>query len=1153
MGRRFFIRLLGKPEFLYDGAPWAMSVLPRAIPLLANLVLRPGTHVSRAHLVSLMWPDELESSARANLRRHVYRLMNAMPPTEGEPWFLATNTTLAWNAKADAAIDVMEFESMAAAGGAAEEAFALYRGDFMASYDEDEWIYAERERLRSLALALGFEIAAHARVAHDYERAGATAERMLEIDPWREDALRALMSVRYEAGDRSGALAIFERFAARLHAELRVEAMPETLSLRDAITANLRLPESGSGTQTRDASPSVRGVKLPFVGREDEMETLRAAWMRAATKRGGCIFVSGEPGIGKSRVASELALMVEAQGGRSLFGTTSEPERAPYQALSDALVAGLPYLVHDELDSVWLSVLAGIVPEILTVRPDLVAAEPLEPKRAAVRVHEAFVRVFEAMARTRPLVLVLEDLHWAHAETMEAISLIARRAGGLPLLLIATYRADSVPPAHPLRAVRRALQQERRAGAIALSRLRARDVERLIASMPSGAAVPGELAAPIFARSEGNPLFAWQLVRTFLEQGALPDSQTDVGGVLETIGARIERLDAHVHAVADVASAVGRSFSAEIVAEAGEWPGDAVLDALGQLMDRHLVRESSVPGFEYEFTHGLISDAIYALSPQDLRPGRHARIAGALEREFADRGSADATIARHWKLSGDRERAAIKYAQAARATLDLYARDEAIGHAREALSLMDGDARQRFDVLRTLVAAEEHYAPVERWHRDLSEMEDVAEALDDERQFVALDAREHYYSQTGDRASQRDTIDAMLALADRAKRQDWQAAALDSLGLLHVGLGAFHEACEAFDRALAIASGLAGERLISRIRQHLIQVLVRSSRFDRALAELEVQRARCLADGSVEERLNLLWAESALLNAMEDSEGVDRVAREMLEIGERFGDTETMAKAYWFLGSANVLRRDYARTRRHLYKAAELFERLQQPQSLAATYINIGVDELEHGLLDPAVENFTRGAGYAQQTGARNVVGFAWGNAAETELIRGNIPAAFDLATRALETARPTGDERLIALTLGVMGSVRAAMGDYELAVQLIEESLSARSRMGAKSSLVEDLRALVDVLAEMPERRTEFEATARELRECFDAEPKQKHPVRVCLTLARVATALGRDDEARAYVERGRRALAAELAEIADSQARAAYATLPWNRDIVA
>ena len=1147
MGHRFFIRLFGKPEYLYDGAPWKMSLLPRAIPLLANLVLRPGTHVLRSHLAALMWPDEDESSARANLRRHVHRLMSEMPPSGGEPWFLATNITLAWNPNADAAIDIAEFETMAA-GGASDEAFALYRGEFMTSYDEDEWIYAERERLRAHALALGFEIAARARQARDYERAGAVAERMLDIDPWREDALRALMSVRYESGDRTGALAVFERFAARLHSELRAEAMPETLALRDAIAANLRLPEAGGATQTGDVAPSARGVKLPFVGREVEMERLRAAWMRAATKHGTCIFVSGEPGIGKSRVANELAGIVEAQGGRSLVGMTSDPESAPYQALAGALRAGLPYLVHDEIDPVWLSVLAGIVPEILTVRPDLAVAEPLDPKRASARVHEAFARVFEAMARIRPLVLVLEDLHWAHAETMEAIAVLARRAGGLPLMLIVTYRADSVRPSHPLRAVRRALQQERRAGAIALSRLSERDISRLIAAMPSDAAVPGELAAIIFARSEGNPLFAVQLMRTFLEAGALPIAQTDIGGISETIAARIDRLDPEVHAVADVAATVGRAFSADLVAEAGEWSSDAVLDALGQLMDIQLVRESSAAGFEYEFTHGLISDAIYTLSPQPLRADRHARIAVALERESAGRGSAAATIARHWKLSGNRLRAAEKFAQAARAMLELYARDEAIGHAREALSLMNGDAVQRFDVLRTLVAAEEHYAPVERWDRDLRELEGVAESLDDERRYVALDAREHYYSQTGDRAAQRETIYAMLALADRANRQDWQAAALDSLGLVHVGLGEFHAACEVFDRALAIASGLAEKPLISRIRQHLIQVLVRSGRYDRARDELEVQRAWCFADGSIEERLNLLWAESALLDAMEDTDGILRVAAEMLEIGERFGDIETVARAHWFLGNASVLRRDYDMTRRHLGQAVALFEVLQQPQSLASTYINMGVDELDYGLLDRAMEKFTRGAAIAEQTGSKNLVGFALGNSAEAELLRGNLPAALDFATRALETARPTGDERLMALALGTMGAVHAAMGEYERAVELVEEATAVRTRMSAKATMVEDLRALVEVLAAMPDRREEFEARARELREHFEAGPKQKNPVRVCLTLSRAATALGRPDEGLAYLERGRSFLASELKAISDPEARAAYAALPWN-----
>lgn len=1138
------IRLFGRPEISFEGKPWRLPTLPKTVPLMAQLALHAGSMLSRSALAVLLWPDDLDEDARTNLRRHLHRLTKSLPAAPDDaPWIVGTNATVGWNANAPATIDVVEFERLAGDRATARAAIDLYRGDFLQQYEDDEWIHAERERLRAAALGLMQEEAASARVRHDFDLANSLAQRMLEIEPWREDALRTHMAVLYETGDRDGALDVFDRFTQRLHDELRVDPMPETLALRDAIAGGFAPPPSPS---------AVRESRLPFVGRDRDVESLRGAWRAAAQGRGATVFLSGEAGVGKSRLAAEFAATVETQGGRSLVGTTSSHESQPYQPIVEALRHGLAYVVQSEIDPLWLSVVSTVLPEVRATTAGLADPPPIDPKRAAERLHEAFVRLFEQIARTRPLVVIFEDLHWAHTETIEAIDLLARRAAGLPLLLVLTYRAEGIGPSHPLRAVRRALSLERLATTLSLARLSRGDIERLLSQLPD-TRLSAELAEPIYRRSEGNALFAWQLVRGYLERGELP-ADGDLGGVGEAIAARIGTLEPAVREVSQAASTVGRSFTAELVAEAGDWETDAVLDALGELIDRHLVREASGSGFTYEFSHGLIADAIYTRTPADARIPLHRRIARAMETASRDDRASYTAIARHWKLGGEPLSAADAFARAARSALDVYARAEAIEDATESLELGDpADVRARFETLRTLVKAEEHYAPVDRWKAHLDEFERCAALLDGEARYAALQARERYFAQTGERDRQREVIDEMLAIAAENEDTHAEATALLLRGELTIGVGAFAEARDQFHTALAAARDLGDRRLIVRIRQRYVDMLMRMGETELGERELEEQR-RFVGDGaSLEERLSLAWTESAIALAIEVPEAIERAGSVILELGTSAGDIEEVAKAHWLLGSAADLRRETTKVRFHYGEAAQGFERLRQPHSLAATLINLGVHEIGQGMMDRAVDYYRRGAEFARKAGSQNVLGFALANIADTETIRENWDAAYDYAKQAKEVAQPTGDRRLEGLANVTLGKLLCRRGEIDAGLELMREAIAARKGMRSPEALAGDLVSIVEVLVTLPDRREELGKFAAELETSeMVLTETTTYPSRAYLALAKAADALGDAAKARRFRERGLTWLRPRLRTL-DTETAAALRAMPWNQELLA
>ena len=277
---------------------------------------------------------------------------------------------------------------------------------------------------------------------------------------------------------------------------------------------------------------------------------------------------------------------------------------------------------------------------------------------------------------------MLEDLHWANAGVIEVLDALARRAGGLPILVVATYRAEEIDAASPLHALRRSLQREHRASALSLRPLERADIDETLTPSASIQHVPPELARRLYARSEGNPLFVTQLVRDFVEGGALPDAHATAVGLRDVVLARTERLDPEVRTMLEVAATIGTEFMLETIAVAGGWRDYEVLDGLAIMIERSLIRETG-GGVDYAFSHALVRAAIYESTDPEVRRARHGRIANALGKLPEYAGSP--TLASHWLLSGRPEEAAIAYLAAARAALAVFARDAAAEYAERAL------------------------------------------------------------------------------------------------------------------------------------------------------------------------------------------------------------------------------------------------------------------------------------------------------------------------------------------------------------------------------------------------------------------------------------------------------------------------------------
>jgi len=227
------VRLLGPPRISCGGMRIESGLSGHALLLLAMLVTRKDEILDRDEIAFTLWPDAAESDARAALRRHVYKLNQALPPSPRR-WLTCNTRTIGWAPRAETWVDVDDFERLSDSAETLESAAALYRGDFV-PYVDHEWSTAMRERLRRRAHRVFDQVANQCSAAGDVTGALHYLEQLLDHDPWREDAVRRLMLLRYRIGDRAGALAHYRSFCARLRSEFEVDPMPETAKCFEAI------------------------------------------------------------------------------------------------------------------------------------------------------------------------------------------------------------------------------------------------------------------------------------------------------------------------------------------------------------------------------------------------------------------------------------------------------------------------------------------------------------------------------------------------------------------------------------------------------------------------------------------------------------------------------------------------------------------------------------------------------------------------------------------------------------------------------------------------------------------------------------------------------------------------------------------------------
>ena len=533
MGATMRIDLLGGVE-IAGADPAQVLGSSRAVSLLAYLASHPEVPQSRAHLAGVLWPESEGPQARTNLRRELHHLRALM----GErPSLHVDGAFLCWRRGPDVVADVPEFlaacrstiealgsEQDAAVQDHGGRALALFRGAFLPGY-YDDWVLAVRDELSRSCVDLCDRVARYWLTHGDPVSAVVFARRRVLLEPLEEPGYCLLMEAQRCAGDRSGAMRTYHRCASLLERELGVGPSPATQAELDAALADRGRDRGDAVRRAVEVSPL--SVPPDLVGREPERAWLGSAW-KAAQNRPGLLVVTGQAGVGKTRLIAELAGVVGRQDALVLttrcFAATSAVPLAP---VADWLRH--PYLraATKRLDPVWRAEVRRLVPEGESL------AEPGTGVRAKVDAWQR-LRFFEGLARAflaidRPLLLTVDDLQWCDKATLSWLSFLISYAGGAPLLVAATAREEELGHSD----LAGALQKMGGAGQAAVRRidnLSSSDAGHL-AQRVIGRPLSDDELTLVMSATAGNPFYLLEALRATASSPGQIEG-TDLQGVL---------------------------------------------------------------------------------------------------------------------------------------------------------------------------------------------------------------------------------------------------------------------------------------------------------------------------------------------------------------------------------------------------------------------------------------------------------------------------------------------------------------------------------------------------------------------------------------------------------------------------------------------
>ena len=766
-----------------------------------------------------------------------------------------------------------------------------------------------------------------------------------------------------------------------------------------------RRRQTGTVTRVRIDVPRA----TPLCGREAELSMLRGVWDRARGGDGGTVLITGEAGVGKSRLVDEFLGADAGSSAHVLYG--SFLLGAGLRGVAEAVLTQFPAArIEDALEPYFPE-----APGLRSTFAALLRGEAV-PEGRGEAFQAAAGMLFEGLARERPTIWVLEDVHHAPAAAWRIVQTMARATARCPALLILTGR----PPLDEslLAPVARTERFER----LELTRLTKEQVEELVCAAVEDEVQSRRMAHRVASKSDGNPLFALAMVATM--RGAAGQDVAVPSEIRDLIAARLAGLDRDQRALLDAAAVQGIEFDAELLAAVVDQPVVGALQDLAELERRRgIVR---AVGRHYHVDHNLVQEVLYAELPERLRAEYHTRLADAYSRKVAGTpwGVQAEFMARHY-LAGTEPGLALPHVAAALAHLETrYLHEAGIDLIDAALNVADLDERERIRLLRRK-----------------------------ERLFYTL----------GRRTEQRETITELVQRAEKHGDPALRAGAWVSLGSWHQMGGREPEGLEAFERATELAR-LGGDRALEcRCRTEAGVALARMRRGEEALiAHRDALRiAEEIRQRDLESYVtgNMGQVMRHLSRYEEAREMYERSLECEREIGSELGEMRATAA----LGAVHTELGNWEEAERCLRAGMEFGKRIGSIQSESPSTGNLGISFIDQARLADALVLCRRHRALTAELGARRSEAVAIGSLGYIEALLGHAERARTLLVDARQRAVATHAPQLVAGSELRLGRVALLHDDPTQAATHFRAAADTYRQIANRDMLA---RSLIDLAA---------------------------------------------------------------------------------------
>jgi len=1060
---RLHVELLG--NFQARVEPETRIALPtrKSQALLAYLALPPGRAHGRDKLASLLWGDMADRQARGGLRQ----ALSALRKLSIGPTVLVLDGDSVALDPVSVDVDVVEFERRVAEAtpDGLARAVSLYRGDLLENLalreaPFEEWLLAERERLRQLALDAFAKLLRQQRNAGALADAVTTALRLLALDPLQEPVHRVLMRLYVERGRRAAALRQYQLCVSALARELRVEPEQATKQLYQEILRQRNAPlttdvESPDPEEIVSASPRVHDDVLPrdvpFVGREAEMLRVRETLDHEWTDGVRIVAVIGEAGVGKTRLVAEAAAEASARHGRVLVGRCHEAEQIlPLGPWVDALRAANLSPSDDavnRLAPLHRAALRRLLPELSRSEHELEVG-PVDDRQ----VFESVAQVIRSFSVHQPLMLILEDVHWADEMSLRLLSYVGRRLHGATILVVCTARVEDLADAAALRRTLDDLRQRLiRLPLMPLSRTDTLKLARMLMPDALTTKVVAVLFDEIWTASEGNPLVVVETLRTLSEQSSLTPlaSVTLPHRVREAIGRHLESLGDRAREIATVAAVIGHEFEFSLLQRAAGLDEKETAEAVEELVRRRVLESVSE---KFGFTHDRIREVAYQSILPERQQALHARITAVIGDLYASRLADHIERLAHHAVRGKLRDQAIAYLR--------QAGSKAFSHSAHV------EAVANFTTALDLVAALP--ASTDRDREELGVRLALGPTLQVTRGHAAPEVEENY---------QRARA---LSLLGRNLGQQFQA--LWGLWLVASYRANARTALELGEELLALAERAGDPALLLEGHHALWPVLIWIGRVSAARPHLEEgitlydktkHRAHAFVYGGHDPGVCALKCASWAFWLLGYPERGLEYSAESLSLAADLAHPPSLVVALVWACVFRDVRREARAMHEHARALMHVASEQGAQQWLAAGRIFDACVRAELGEGQAAIADIKRGVDVYRSTGAALFMPYFLSLRARAERSIGRYDVALETVGEALRMARETGELVWEPELLRLEGEVRLADGPRDIgrALGCFDRAIEIARREQARSWELRATMSLARVLAANGER----------------------------------------------------------------------------------